>query len=307
MFCSNCGQSISEGIVYCPNCGSKLEEAAGTAPAQAAVPAPTGKPAYGQPHEPYAPAPYPQAPAARPKKKRGCLTALIVILIILAAAAAAVYFFVPGLFQPNDLGIRPSEGAYESAMVKLNIQKDRAPTEGDVEDYIISYGAPQKVEAHLTSEELTAFFNNNRPPYYAVKDVQVRINDDGTIEASGKLDTDYIFNQMLDGTYTREDAKKALPMLGLIPDTVNVYFKASGEVGNNQVYGLEISSAKVMGVPIPQSLIGPNLSFITDTLDSYAARASSKSGAYVDQVTIDDGQLYFKGSLPASIERVPAG
>jgi uncharacterized Zn finger protein (UPF0148 family) len=304
MFCIKCGQSIPDGTVFCPNCGQQQTGTSGSAAPQAYT--------YQQPAaQVMSPPPQPQAyqayPAAKPKKKRGCLTAFLIVLAVVIIGAAGVYFLLPGMSKPVDLGIRSSREAYESALKKLAIIKDKSPAKGAADDYSIIYGEPHDVDTSLTSEELTSFFNENRPPYYAVKNVQVRINDDGSIEASATLDTSYVFNEMLGSQYSKKDAQSALPMLGLIPKSVNIYFKAEGGVENNQVEGLSVDAVTVMGIPIPQSLIGDNLSFITNTLDSYIANECSKVGAYISSVEADNGTIDIQGSVPSSIERIPAG
>ncbi len=296
MFCSNCGQNMNGSTVFCPNCGHKQTETSNHAVSQA--------PKYEAPQAAMYSSAYPAA-TAKPKKKHGCLTAFIIVLAVVIICGGAAYFLLPGLSKPVDLGIKSTREAYESAIEKLGITKDESPQEGTADDYEITYGALQAVDTELTSEELTSFFNENRPSYYAVKNVQVRVNDDGSIEASASLDTGYVFNDMLYGQYSKEDATSALPMLGLIPDNVNVYFKIAGSVQDNSVHGLSVEAVKIMGIPIPTSLINSNMSFITDTLDTYIANESSRGGAYVESVIADNGSIDFKGSLPSSIERTP--
>lgn len=302
MFCNNCGQKIDDGAVFCPNCGYKQTES-GAAPPQSPAyevsPAPMiNPPPQTQPTGAY--------PIAKPKRHHGCLTAFIIFIVILLLAAAAVYFFVPGLHKPSDLGVKSSMDAYTSAMAKLGITKDESPAGGTADNYTITYGAPHAVDTGLTSEEITSFFDENRPPYYAVKNVQVRVNDDGSIEAAGNLDTNYVFSEILNRQYTKQDAQKELPMLGLIPNTVNVYLKVSGSVENNQLKNFNIETVKIMGVTIPQSLITPNYSFIANTLNSYIAREFTKAGANIDHAGISDGKLDIRGSIPSSVTRTPA-
>jgi hypothetical protein len=310
MFCISCGQNIPDGTTFCPNCGQKQTEASGgTAPytpVYTAPGAPVGKPpaqTYQAPQTPQ----YQAYPPVRHKKKHGCLTAFLITLAVLIVGAAGVYFFLPGMSRPVDLEIRSSRESYESAMKKLLIIKDESPVSGKAEEYSITYGAPQNVDTSLTSEELTSFFNENRPPYYAVKNVQVRINDDGSIEASGTLDTNYVFDIMLNGRYSKKDAQSAMPMLGLIPDNINIYFKAEGGVEDNQVENLQVDSVSVMGIPIPMSLINDNMSFITNTLDNYISSECSRVGAYISSIKTENGEISFEGSLPSSVERIPIG
>lgn len=294
---------MNDGTGFCPNCGQKQGQAANGVPPQTDMNQNSVSPTYQT--QPQA-QPYIAPPVVRQKKKRGCLTAFIVVLIILGLGAAALYFFLPGLFTPNDLGIKSSRAAYESTMDKLGMRKDASPTTGSAEDYVVTYDGLHAVETNLSSEELTSFFNENRPPYYAVKAVQVRVNEDGSIEASAKLDTNYVFNTILNGAYTREDAKAALPMVGLIPENVNVYFKLTGSVVNNQIQGLDVEAVKIMGIGIPQSLISSATPFIVQTLDGYISRETNRTGTSIALVEARNGELDFKGTLPSSVSRIPA-
>jgi hypothetical protein len=296
MFCKNCGHQLQAQAAFCPDCGQKQDTAERAQPEQTNPPS-----AYQLPQQPqYAP-----APPVKIRKGRG-LRVFLIILAVLIAGAAGTYFLLPGLSKPVDLGIRSSREAYERAMSKLGIDKDTAPESGESDDYIISYGELRETEASLTSEELTSFFNENRPPYYAVKNVQVRINEDGTIEASGNLDTSYVFDRILNGQYSRDDAQSALPMLGLVPDTVNVYLKFSGSVVNNHVEGFDVDAVSVMGIPIPKELIVSNAAFIVNTLDDFIARENARVGTNIERVEIAGGKLSLDGALPASVDRIPA-
>ena len=314
MFCKDCGKELRDEAVFCPNCGKKqvdeqqTENVFGTEDArQPQNQQPSGVYGSQQPAQAYQSG-QPGYPV-KPKKRHGCLIALLVFLGILAAAVVAVYFLVPGLLRPYDLGVSSSREAYESGLYKLQMTKDVSPETGEAGDYYVSFGSPQPVSTSLTDEEITSFFNENRPDYFAVKDVQVRVNEDGSIEASANLDTTYAFNQVLNGAYSREDAKSALPMLGLLPNHVNFYFKAYGSVVNNQIQGLSIEDVSVMGITIPDSLVGSQTanSFIASTLNDYIARMNAQSGSNYERIQASGGDMDFVGSVPSSVTRIPIG
>lgn len=336
MFCKNCGNKLQDNAAFCPSCGQKTQSAQNPAqpaapvntsatpmtqtqavPAQQAVPLQYATTEMHQPQiqnpyqhqHTYTPQPnqYASPPVGKVKKKHGCLTALFVVLGIIIAAAVAVYILVPGLLRPYDLAVKSSPEAYQSALAKLQMSKDIAPTEGEADDYVVVYGPYQSVSTALTSEEVTSFFNENRPDYFAVKNVQVRINEDGSIEASANIDVNYIFNKILNGQYTREDAQSALPMLGLLPNNVNFYFKVYGGVVDNQVQGLYIDEVSVMGITIPENLVSSQtaMSFVTTTLNGYIARTNAESGASYDLIQVNGGSLDFVGDIPSSVSRIP--
>ncbi|HOP09913.1 MAG TPA: zinc ribbon domain-containing protein [Oscillospiraceae bacterium] len=312
MFCNNCGQQIPDNAAFCPKCGHSISPSpAKTAP----TPDPAPAPVYQQPAPTYQPQPAPvyqqpvyqaqpaAAVAVKPKKHKGLIT-LLVIIIVLLAGFIAVTFLVPGLVMPVNLGVKSSYEAYLSAMDKVGLSRDDTPESGAIEDYQVVYSGSHTVDETLTSEELTSYVNENRPPYFAVKNVQIRINDDGTVEASGTLNTAYVFDHVLGGEYSMEDAQRALPMLGLIPDNVNLYVKLSGSVVDNSVEDLDIESVSVMGITIPNDLIDSNEDFIVDTVDGLIARMNAKSGSNIEQLDFDNGKLNVKGTLPSYTERI---
>ncbi|WP_159435382.1 zinc ribbon domain-containing protein [Sporobacter termitidis] len=281
MLCTRCGRQLDDGAALCPHCGQPQDAGGG------ASRSPDGD------------------AAERQRKRRGCLTAFILVLLALLLAATGVYFLVPRIVKPDNLGVSSSRAAYDSAIAKLGIAEDDAPQSGAAGDYTVKYGAPHDVDTGLTSEELTAFFNENRPPYDAVKNAQVRVNGDGTLEASANLDTGYVFSEVLNGRYTKQDAQKELPMLGLIPDNVNIYFKVRAGVEDNKLTDLHIVAVQVMGVTIPPSVIDSADDFITETLDGYISRTCARAGAAIRHAGISSGTFNIRGSLPSSVTRAP--
>lgn len=301
MFCQNCGQGFENNVGFCPNCGAKMKGEYPQSPLS--QPVQPAQPVYntGQyvPQQSFKP--------MKKKKRSGCLTSLLVLIGLLCAIALSAYFLLPGLFKPHDLGIKTSSKSYESSMKKLNFTKDKAPTTGEAEDYKYTYGKPQAVDTSLSSEELTSFFNTNRPDYYALKNVQIKINPDNTIEAAATLDVSYVFGNILDGKYSREDAQKALPMLGLLPNNINIYCKASGGIKDNKLNQLSIHNVSVMGIPIPESYVSSSdaKQFINTNIGGYLERVTAKSNTRFDLLQVNNGNLAIKGQIPSSISRIP--
>lgn len=303
MFCRNCGQKFADdSAVFCPNCGVQNNEQNGKNVQMAKQSEHPYQEVYQAPQ--FAP---PLSTTAPKKRRGGCLKYFLIFVVLVAGTAFAAYFLVSGLFKPHDLGVKTSKQAYESAVQKLGYTKDKAPTEGTAEDYKYTYGTPKAVNVSLTSEEITSFLNENRPPYYAIKNVQVRINPDNTVEAAASLDVAYLFNYILDGKYNRNDAQNALPMLGLLPDKINVYSKFSGGIRNNKVEKMSVEKVSVMGIPIPETLVSSSeaKSFVNSSLNNYLGKESAKQKSTCELLEVDNGNVNFKGKIPSSITRTP--
>ena len=216
------------------------------------------------------------------RKRRLWLTACTITLLVAVTVVGMAYYVIPLMTKPRNLGIKPTQEAYMSVMKKLCIEvetfsssaavssnnsysgtyisppaqktapgdvKEGSPTASanSVQSYQIKYGPPHEVSASLTSEELTSFTSANNSLLGSFQSIQVRANSDGTVEASGTVDSDLVFKDLLNGKYTKEDLQKSLPMLGSISDSISFYLKASGTIENNLVQSLKITSLQVMG------------------------------------------------------------
>lgn len=313
MFCNNCGQKLNEQSKFCSKCGALVNGANDQSLEQNLTPVNMQKVDCVTQPQPNNQQQVIQQPITNPaqmpikkKKRHGCLITFLVFLGIIAALAIAVYLLLPGLFKPYDLDVKSSKKDYESTMEKLQLTKDDAPRKGTLKDYKYIYGEPHAVDTSLNSKEITSFFNENRPEYYALKNVQVRINKDDTIEASAKLDVNYLFDNILDGNYDREDVKKALPMLDMLPEQVNIYLKFEGALSDNQLESIDLQKVSVMGIPIPDKMINSSeaQSLIETTINSLMQKITAKSGTYYEELRVEDGEIIFKGEVPSSITRI---
>lgn len=239
------------------------------------------------------------------KKKKKGLVKFITFLVIASVMVMGIGFIFPGLLWQKSLGITYTTEDYNGMLEKLNYIKDAAPTEGTEGDYAYVYGSLKSVDVEFTSEELTAFFNENRPNYYALKNVQIRINNDGTIEASANANVDYFLNEVLGGEYSRDQINQQIPALGMLPSNVNLYLKFSGSVTDNRT-SIDVSSASVQGMDIPSVYVDSSeaMSILSSGCDNIMNTYKSKTGSNFDKISIEDGVVKFKGSVPSSLERI---
>lgn len=274
MTCEKCGGELRDGVRFCKNCGHPV----------------SANPAQKQPKK---------------KKKKGCLIGLLLFLVIVVSIFVCAAILLPGFFRPKDLGIKPSEAAYESAVAKLNYQKDAAPSAGKAEDYNYIYGEPKEINTSLTSEELTSFFNYNRPEFYALKKVQIKINPDDTVDFSASVDTSYLIDKVLAGKYSEKAIADAFPLAKAIPGSVNVYAKLSGEIADNKAVDFAFSHIEVMGVGLPAELYATESAKteISSILDNFLANIAEKTKGSFTSVAVENGELQLSGMLPSSLKR----
>ncbi len=239
------------------------------------------------------------------KKKHGFIKGILITLSVLVLVVVALGFIFPGLVWTRSLGVRYTQTDYNSIIDKLNYTKDAAPTGDSADLYNYVYGEPTNVDTEFTSEELTAFFNENRPSYYPLKNVQIKINEDGSIEVAAAANVDYFLNDVLGGKYTREQIQNEIPALGLLPDNVNIYLKFTGSVTNN-ISTIYIDLATVQGIEIPSNYTSSSsaINIIESSLNDFIAKLNADTGTNFESLTVQNGVLKFKGSVPSSLERI---
>lgn len=240
-----------------------------------------------------------------PKKKRKVFVKFITFLVVVSIIVLGIGFIFPGLLWQQSLGISYTTEDYNSMLKKLNYIKDAAPTSGIEDDYTYVYGALTNVDVEFTSEELTAFFNENRPSYYALKNVQIKINNDDTIEASANANVDYFLDEFFGGEYSRAQISQQFPAIGILPSNVNIYLKFSGSVTDNKT-SFNLDSAIIQGMEIPSVYVNSTeiMSILASGCDNLMNTYNSKTGATFNKILIENGVLKFKGSIPSSLERI---
>ncbi|HOA32874.1 MAG TPA: hypothetical protein PKM70_13230, partial [Clostridia bacterium] len=109
------------------------------------------------------------------------------------------------------------------------------------------------VDARLTSEEVTSLLGYNKSEDSALQKVQVRVNKDDTVDFSGVVNKEFLFETMLGGSVSEESLLESAPALKYLPNKLTVYFNFSGEVVNNTT-DITVNKASLMGVGLPKSL-----------------------------------------------------
>ncbi|MDW7657912.1 MAG: zinc ribbon domain-containing protein [Bacillota bacterium] len=325
MYCRNCGQSMPDNAAACPNCGQiqatpEQQVPVASAPAYPEQQVPmSGAPVYPPVQQPamayQTPNGWQTVPQATPRKKRhGCLISFLVVLALLLLGAAAIFFLMPGFFRPVNLGVPTSQKAYASALDKLGYTKDEAPKSGQQEDYIYEFGAVKPVDVRMTNEEMSSFFNYNRPPYFPVSNVQVKVGS-GTaantpIEVSATVDRDYAVYNLLNGQFSLGQIQEGLESIGItkiLPRKFNLYIKAGGEIKDNKVVSFDLYDASVMGVKIPDSdLTSADANrFLIEIINKLISDHNARSGSTFESVRVENGQIQMKGQIPSSLDRKP--
>jgi hypothetical protein len=166
----------------------------------------------------------------------------IVFVLVLGLLLVGYYGFVPGLSdlmganKPRDLGVKYTAADLTSANSKLGVTlKTLPPTDNGIDS--LTRSGQKQVTTSFTSAELTALFNDHsqRWKYYPIKDIQVKISDDGTVEMSGVLLVDR-FKGFADAVGIPEASRAQVrPYLTPLSSNPSFYIRGTLSVTDNNV------------------------------------------------------------------------
>jgi hypothetical protein len=218
-----------------------------------------------------------------------------IILGIAVVIFIAAYIFIG---SPKDLGVKYSKADLESANKKLGVQFLELNGVSDPKESLKMTGK-KEVNTVLTGPELTALMNyrSDSWKYYPASDVQMKVNDDGSVELSGRLNSN-LFVQYSEATDMPEKYRSFIAdKIKLSPIKPAFYIKGAGEISNGKVATGEITSAKIGAISLPVDWFKNNDDFVKGFVEDRILKA----GITAQSVRIEGGALSFKGSVPESV------
>jgi hypothetical protein len=257
-------------------------------------------------------------------KKIFIMISLIVAVVYLFVASSLGY--IPGVSKwlgtdkPKDLGVRYTVEDKASARAKSQLEYLELPAYTPVEESIVRKGS-RPITTSWNSAEMTALLNDRPWLYWPIKNVQLKINDDGTAELSGVVDKVKFGNYATAVGIPATIAKAAATFM---PANSAFYIKAKTSLENNVVKDFDIQSLTYGKIIIPPSMIlSYNYSKIISSADAASptdpfaevVKYSSKkeaiisfisdrlsliTGFYAKSAYFKDGNLYFNGTLSQS-------
>jgi len=254
------------------------------------------------------------------KKSGKVFLSVLLLLVLIVVVFLGLSGYVPGLSnilganKPRNLGIVFSDTDRISAREKSKLVYEALPETTPITQSIQRSGS-RPVNNSWSSSEVTALLNNRPYRYWPVKNVQLKINNDGSAELSGILVISKIkgFAAGIGAPpIVAEMMEKYLP-----PDPA-FYIKAKTALSENKVSEFEIQSAYMNKISIPVStllsLVKPNFipSVYAEDVTSILSKYSGKKQAVIDFINerlaringfnakkayFKDGKLYFDGNL----------
>ena len=243
------------------------------------------------------------------------MNGLIAILMsLLAIPMSCMFCLVP----PRNLGVHSTQADYQTYVStggwKVSELKTGASTSQGTqvsgqgsqvsgqEGRTVQFSGQRTVKATRTSEQLTALANSadlKSWKYYPYQDVQIRINSDGSVEASGKLLSDRLFTALtrpgLD--MTAEESGYVKDYGKFIKGNPALYTKFTGGISNNKV-DINFSKVEVGGIGIPSDVMGEVNSHVKNLVERKMVKVP---GLNIKSLTFQNGKMNFDGIVPDKI------
>jgi hypothetical protein len=199
---------------------------------------------------------------------------------------------VLGINDARDLGIDASNVNVDEVHNRLGTELIKNSTIKNLKG--VKMEGKKEIKTSLTQEEITALSNNSPYKYNPFKNAQVKINEDGSVEASAILKVETIFQLANSMGYSGEEVRKQMEKYNIPIKDIPVYAKATGYVKNNEVT-MNISKAKVGRIPLPSFIIEQATPQVISAAEGLA---NSFPGFNAKSMTFEKGKMNFEGTIP---------
>jgi hypothetical protein len=233
--------------------------------------------------------------------KKILLCILILLILIVGAGYLILTSKIPALtnaaLKQVDLGVRETPEEIYSFYDDIGYENNLKGNETKSGELVFEGGI--ELNHTFTQKEINSWICaweqdwSNLP----FQNSQIRINDDGTVEASSSISIPIAesFAKMIG--YTQEDINKAKSYLKFIPDPLPLYAKGTAQITENTAK-YNIQDFKIGGYTLPSSLNTP----LSNLLEDITTRTRDLSD-YTDvkTATITSEGVEFVGTVPASV------
>lgn len=196
---------------------------------------------------------------------------------------------------PKDLGIRYTVDDSKTARDKSGTQIVSLPADTKPSEDFKLVGK-KNAEFTMDSKELTAHSNNRPWKNYPVKNLQIKIHADGTIESSAILIISKAMPYAVGLGYSETQVREAMDKYHIPPFEVPIYILGKGSVTNDNV-SVNAQTVKIGVVPIPAGIVSQANTEAASVLNDLIRKHSD--AFHAQEVSFADGKMTFKGQVPA--------
>jgi hypothetical protein len=227
------------------------------------------------------------------------IAAVLVIAIVLVLGYLGLIPGVSNLMgtnKPRDLGIIYTQADYNSARAKSKIAYEVLPS-GTPASQSLQRSGQNNINTAWSSAEITSLMNGRPWKYWPYKDVQVKLNEDGSAEISGVLDKSKILNYAAAINLPTEVVKYAVNFL---PADPVFYVKGRATLTENKVGLFEPQKVEIGRMPLP---LGTLLSFAPSLIET--AYAQSLQDFTADLSKVQDKKTYIINYINKRLASIP--
>jgi hypothetical protein len=228
----------------------------------------------------------------------GITIGVIVIVVVLVLGYLG---FVPGVSnvfgsnKPKNLGATYTAADYTSAHARNGTTHTILPA-GTAPENSIKFSGQHPVNTTYTQAEMNALINSRRWEYYPLKDCQLRINPDNTVEFSGIVITNRIKGYLTALKLSENNMKSVTDYLKYIPGNPAFYVKGTLEVANGQIINTQVTQFKVGNLTFTKQIQDK----LPEIINAAYSHIRSYPGFTIKTLKFINGQVQFIGTLPDS-------
>jgi hypothetical protein len=229
----------------------------------------------------------------------------ITVVLLIGVLVLGYLGFIPylsdflGVNNPINLNVKYTNTDFESARSKLGLTIDKT-NPGTISSMLILDAKP--VTTQLTSAEATALINYLADNWKdsPIDNVQMLINNDGTVEVSGIILTNH-FNGFATAVDMTDSTRNAFaPILSLVTTNPSFYVKFSTTIKNGVVTS-NINNIQVGKV----SMSNEDVAKVQTVLVSYLTKISKPPVNHIGNLSFQNGNMIIDGVFPKNISLTP--
>lgn len=226
------------------------------------------------------------------------ISGVLITILLISIFALSFTGVVPVLSNfvgagQKDLGLTSTP---EKSKAAMNIVGTEIITLASVDDPKDGFRLEGKKDASFTmdSDQISAHSNHRPWKNYPLKNVQIKIHEDGQIESSAILVISKALPYALNLGYSQAQITDAMNKYHLPAVEVPIYIKGYGSVENDQVK-VDAKSVKIGGITIPNNLVSQANQEAETVLEDLIQKNSHSF--HCESLTFSKGQLQFKGQV----------
>jgi hypothetical protein len=193
----------------------------------------------------------------------------------------------------TDLGIKVTTAETAAAITKVGTEIIALPA-GTKNEAGFKLVGSKPASFTMDSQEISAHSNNRAWKNYPVKNVQIIIHQDGTIESSATLIISKALPYAMGLGYSEAQINEAMQKYNLPPFEVPIYILGKGSVTNDQV-SVNATQVKIGGIKVPGNIVAEANNGAAAVLDNLISK--NTQSFHCESLTFEAGKMIFKGKV----------